>query len=382
MNKDKYFGLSKRIFPWKEPSEFEQALAEAATENPEIKRLYAQYYRHLNKKYYEGGYAFARKLFDIHSKDFIGEDFDHIYEDMVYCLHKYGLSFEDYCVFNLHRKSESQRNSYVSDKLRYYYCDILNAPDVEALMTNKYSCYLEYQPFYKRDMVLIERPEDKDKFQNFLKNHPRFIYKPIGDHSGHGIAIIDSSETDMDGWFEKITEEAPGVVEELMIQGEELNRINPTSVNTCRIMTFTIGDEVTLFAGVLRMGVGDSTTDNAGAGGIYASIDTETGIIRSDARNYANDHYLYHPTTGTLIPGFRLPEWNEAVELIKQMARHRKGTTLIAWDIAYTDKGWCMVEANDNGAWQIIQSNLDNGKKRELYKLMDRYFSQTKKTLS
>ncbi len=74
-----------------------------------------------------------------------------------------------------------------------------------------------------------------------------------------------------------------------------------------------------------------------------------------------------------------MPEWDKAVALIKQMATHRKGTTLIAWDIAYTKDGWVMVEGNDNGAWCIMQSNLQKGLKPELYALMDRYFEHKEK---
>lgn len=329
-----------------------------------------------------GGHLVARKLFDIHIRDFEGEDFDQIYEDMVYCLHRYGLSFDDYCVFQLHRKSESQREEYVSDKLRYYYCDLLNEPEIEGLMTDKYRCYQAYKQFYKRDIVAIKSPDDKATFLEFIKRHPNFMYKPLGDHSGHGISIINSESMDINSWFDEMIANSPGIAEELLIQGEEMNRMNSSALNTCRIMTFTIGDEVKIIAAVLRMGVGEAITDNAGQGGIYASIDPRTGIIQSDARNYANNHYLQHPTTGTTIPGFHLPKWEDALDLIKLMATHRKGTTLIGWDIAYTDKGWVMVEANDNGAWQIVQSNLDNGKKKELYALMDRYFSHIEKNRS
>lgn len=123
------------------------------------------------------------------------------------------------------------------------------------------------------------------------------------------------------------------------------------------------------------MGVGDSITDNAGAGGIFASIDIESGIIKTDAKNYNNYHYLFHPSTGTKIIGFQLPHWDEARELITDMALNQLGTTLISWDIAFSYKGWCMVEANDNGDWSLIQANSEVGRKDELYSLMDRYFN-------
>ena len=374
MKEDKYFGISNRIYPWKEMSDFESKLGDAAETNWQIRELYVQYYKHLNEDYYTKGKIIARNLFKLYYNDFSGEDFDRIYDDMTYCLHRYGLSFDDYCVFSLHRKSESQRKEYVSDKLRYYYCDILNSSEIENIMTNKYRCFQEYGIFYKREIFPLNASEDKDSFLNFIRKHPKFIYKPLSDHSGHGIVVVDSMKIDNEIWFEDKIKNSPGIIEEIVKQGEELNKLNPSSLNTCRIVTFTIKDKVYIVGGVLRMGIGNAITDNAGSGGIYAAINTKTGVVISDAKNHLNEHFLLHPTTHSLIPGFQLPQWPEALELINRMAKHRNGATLVSWDIAYSHKGWLMIEGNDNGAWRIIQSNLDIGKKKLLYSLMDQYF--------
>lgn len=374
INDDRYFGMSNRIAKWKVPSEFETELSYAAEKNPVAKSLYVKYYREIDTDYYEKGKLFARQLFNNHPLDFRDQDFDAIYEDMVYCLHRYGFSFQDYCIYNLIDRSEHGRQQFVSDKLRYHYCDILNASDVEMLMTNKLSCYKEYKEFFKREIAPVTSINDKTEFLDFIKRHDKYIYKPLNEHSGHGINLIDTNKTNPEEWFDNIIDNNPGIVEEVIIQGDKMNQINPSSINSCRIVAFTIENDIRIIGGALRMGVGDAITDNAGAGGIYASIDVNNGIIQSDAKNYLNQHYKYHPTSNIQIIGFQLPEWQEAKELVKSMSTHRKGTTLISWYIAYSNKGWCMVEANDNGDWSIIQSNLCIGKKDELYGLMDKYF--------
>lgn len=114
--------------------------------------------------------------------------------------------------------------------------------------------------------------------------------------------------------------------------------------------------------------------DNAGSGGIYASIDPEHGFVQTDAINYKGVHFNIHPDTNVQIIGYQLPKWDEALSLIHNMATNFKGTTLISWDIAYSDKGWLMIEANDNGDWSIIQSNKRTGMKEELYSYMDKFF--------
>lgn len=376
-NVEKYFGISRRIAKWKEISEFELILADCVSKGSIPKKIYAEYYRHLDPTYYESGRIFALDLYNSHKEDFKNIDFDDVYDDMVYSLHKYGYSFQDYCIYGFIDKTEAGRKQFVADKLRYHYCDILNAPFVEHLMTDKYECYKEYGKFFKREIVRCANEEDRINFLEFFNRHNEFIFKPLDEHSGHGIMKVKLNEVSKaEQWFDYTMRNIHGIVEELIVQGKRMNEINPNTINSCRIVTFVNGDDVTFIGGALRMGVGNALTDNAGSGGIYASIDVENGIIQSDAKNYLNQHYKLHPTTGILIHGFKLPDWNEAKNLVKSMALHKEGTTLISWDIAYSQNGWCMVEANDNGDWSIIQSNLEIGKKKELFDLMDQYFNR------
>ena len=101
MEKDRYFGISNRIVKWKESTDFEEKLGFAAENSWKARKLYARYYLQLDEEYYEKGKSYALQLF-IGNKDITENDiFDDIYVDMVYCLHRYGLSFQDYCIYNL-----------------------------------------------------------------------------------------------------------------------------------------------------------------------------------------------------------------------------------------------------------------------------------------
>lgn len=375
---EKYFGLSSRIAQWKEDNPFENLLSQKAGIDPVCKHLYAMYYRHCNEKYYDKGKEFARKMFEDHPDDFIGLNYDEVYEDMIYCLHRWGYSFQDYCIYNFIGKSDYERVKFVADKMRYHYCDILNSSNIEEIMTDKWVCYQTYKPFYRRKVLKVEFQSDKTalmELANEVLAH-KLIFKPLREHSGHGIRLIDCHQ--IEDWFYKtiIHDGKRGIVEELIDQGAELAKINPNSVNSCRVMTFCLRDRIVIVGATLRMGVGDSAMDNAGSGGIYASVNPEYGYIQTDAQNYKNQHFAEHPTTKIRLCGYQLPEWDAAKELVSTMARHIVGTTLIAWDIAYSDKGWCLVEANDNGDWSILQSNRQMGLKKELFSLMDDYFNQ------
>ncbi len=374
MGTDKYFGLSSRIFRWRINTPFENWLGRKADNSEFWKRLYVLYYKIFDHKYYVGGLAYINKQIELFKPSCNKSEYDKILRDMVYCLHRFGFSFQDYWIYGFWRRDNAYRLSFVSDKLRYYYCDILNDSSILPLMTDKYACYQKYQKFFKREVLGCYNENDIDKFVDFVEKHSSMIYKPMNDHSGNGIKIISANNVDSSKLFMDLISKGQFVVEELIIQGKETAMIHPESVNSFRVVTFVIDDKVNIIGITWRIGVGSAIMDNAGSGGIYASVQPETGIVQTDAMNFKCEHFDVHPDTKIPIKGYQLPEWDDALALIKEMATNVKGTTLVSWDIAYSNKGWLMIEANDNGGWRIVQSNKRIGKKEQLYFYMDEYF--------
>lgn len=378
MKRDKYFGLSSRIARWKIDKPFERWLGHMADSSEVWKRLYVFYYKIFDNKYYRNGLPIIKSMLGVHKQVFRNYSSAYVVRDMVYSLHRFGLSFQDYCIYGLVNRTPQCRDSFVADKLRYYYCDILNAARIEQLMTDKFACYIAYKRFYKRDVVGCHNTNDKETFIDFISRHDVFIFKPINEHSGHGIKIMHSSAINPEIFFTEKIKMGGFVLEELIQQGMELAAIHPQSINSVRVVTFVINGDVKIIGATLRIGCGNSYVDNAGSGGMFASVDIINGIIQTDAINYKGEHFNFHPNTGIQIVGFKLPQWSEALILINEMATNIEGTTLISWDIAYSDKGWVMVEANDNGAWGILQSNMKIGLKPILFSYMDEYFHNQK----
>ena len=131
-------------------------------------------------------------------------------------------------------------------------------------------------------------------------------------------------------------------------------QFNPTSVNSIRLATVKYDDTVDVIAGFFRTGRQGSIVDNAGAGGVFGTIDIETGIIDAVGDEYGNN-YINHPDTDIKILGFSIPNWEEAKQLAKELAMIVKGNRYAGWDLALTDKGWVMVEGNSRGqfVWQM-----------------------------
>lgn len=135
------------------------------------------------------------------------------------------------------------------------------------------------------------------------------------------------------------------VAEELVKQHVKLNALFPNSVNTVRIVT---KDGEIIGAG-LRMGVGEAVVDNSSSGGISAPVDIDTGIVASFGEREKGEQierFAKHPDTGVAIIGFEIPFWKECVNYVALLSKKVSSISLIGWDIAITDQGPTLIEAN------------------------------------
>jgi len=137
-----------------------------------------------------------------------------------------------------------------------------------------------------------------------------------------------------------------GVLEECINQVVEMSDFHPQSVNTVRLSVIRLPNRVVIFEPFMRIGRGGSCVDNAGAGGLIAAIDSDTGKVIACGDEMGRT-YEYHPDTGKKIIGFTVPMWKEACQLGRELAEIVPTTRYIGWDIALTKKGWDVVEGNE-----------------------------------
>jgi hypothetical protein len=156
------------------------------------------------------------------------------------------------------------------------------------------------------------------------------------------------------------------VVEELIEQAPEMAALNPFSVNTVRVPTLKLKDRVVVFHPFLRIGRGKSVVDNAASGGIIAVADEKTGIVTYEGVDEKGNHFIRHPESNVIIPGFQIPKWDEAVELVTQLSAVVENNHYCGWDIALTKNGWVMVEGNPRGQLVVMQMFFKTGFRKEL----------------
>jgi hypothetical protein len=101
-------------------------------------------------------------------------------------------------------------------------------------------------------------------------------------------------------------------------------------------------------------------------GGLFALIDTETGRLHqaySKGKDTLFDEnrqrrvYKSHPLTNAPIEGIVIPNWQSLCD--NMTALHQKlsfiGAKFIAWDIALTNHGFCIIEGNASCSFDLVQ---------------------------
>jgi hypothetical protein len=150
--------------------------------------------------------------------------------------------------------------------------------------------------------------------------------------------------------------------------------LSPRALGTVRIVTALNKDVVRFFFAVLKIPVGENVTDNFSegtSGNIIAPIDLESGLLGlgviSRSRTWPEMTSInQHPDTGSPICGFQLPFWRETLETVRCAQQELREAPTLGWDIAITDSGPVVVEANISYGVEIHQVALQRGLRKEL----------------
>ena len=201
-------------------------------------------------------------------------------------------------------------------------------------------------------------------FETFCQGLEQVIAKPEDGSQGKGIYITSvSSEQDRETLFNELNSQNY-LLEELVVQCEEIARINPRSVNSIRVNSVLTGRGVVITAATLRLGNGCSDTDNYSAGGFAASIDVDTGIVISRAVSQNAGAVYVHPFTGQKIIGAQIPQWEDVMETVKRSHQKIPNLRYIGWDVVVCNDGTVtFLEANTFSGVELQQHPLLEGKK-------------------
>lgn len=303
-------------------------------------------------------YVYMRDIAEVKSvlKSFHKHLSNEIMYDMINEHRKNQVPYNEYLLFHFDEyRDKSYRSSFINDVERVDVANKLNLAENNPYFYDKAQTYQLFGEYYKRMIIRLDYKCSFEDFDGFVKKNKSFICKPIDGGCGIGIKIVSVQEnTDIRWLFQQLIEEYEGkcFAEELIVQVPLLSKLHPQSVNTVRVPTFLIGETVKVVHPFLRVGQKGSVTDNAGSGGIICALD-DSGTVMATADEFGNI-FVEHPDTKEKLIGFSLPEWDEALNMVKNLALLIPTNKYCSWDLALTDAGWVLVEANAKGQfiWQ------------------------------
>lgn len=287
-----------------------------------------------------------------------------VINDVLKSILVYDIKPEEYFRYDFLSKSSYSRALIVGEKRRMKcFRDIVNNNEAWKLYTNKYATYKKFSNYYHREVIEINGVEDRDLFINFANHHSRFIVKPVNNYSGKGIFVVDllKEKRSLEDIFSDIVMVGHSVIEECIVQSSTMASFHSNSVNTIRFVTFYNNGKLNMMFALLRMGQGGNFVDNAGAGGICASVDLQTGLITTPGRDYIGNTYFYHPDSKTQILGNKIPQWESLLELIDELVTVYPEQKWTGWDLCHTEAGWIVVEANHSPSFTGIQTSRNSG---------------------
>lgn len=146
------------------------------------------------------------------------------------------------------------------------------------------------------------------------------------------------------------------IIQEVVTQHPDMGKLNPTSLNTCRLYTYRrVGtSEYMLLGAAVRFGGKGAYRDNACTGGGFCKINDD-GSVEDAIHNYRRFGW------GSLkaekgLEGLRIPNYDKVLETALRLHKTIPYMDLIGWDIAVDEEGEpVLIELNQYPDCEFLQ---------------------------
>lgn len=270
-----------------------------------------------------------------------------------------GATLKDYYAFKFWEIDEAEQKTYFtqkdSNKISAKYDT--NELHRDILLNKELSC-IHFSDFLRRPWC-INRNISFEEFKERFANEKKIVYKPLDGNGGLGICVFAIDDDTVKEVYEKIMGYSRGVVEGFVVQHADISRLTPNSVNTVRVVS--VSEDVTgseerktdVAYVAMRIGSGKSCVDNFTDGGMVVGVDLEKGEIVTDGVTIDGTVFTHHPETNTKFRGFKIPYFKETLEMVQEAGKTISG--YVGWDIAITETGPVLIEANIMPGNRILQ---------------------------
>lgn len=197
------------------------------------------------------------------------------------------------------------------------------------------------------------KPVSEEEAIELCQNLDKVIIKPAMEMQGNGVKLLTvvNGKTNIENksigeLFKQYDHNF--LIQECVKQHKDLAALNPTSVNTMRILTYRSGMEVLLIYSVIRIGRKGQVIDNQCAGGISTTITKDGKLGKAAFGGYSEDDVRV-TDSGITLDGYQLPSYDKAIEFVKRLHMKLPYFNIIGWDVSIEENGEpILIEYNAN----------------------------------
>ena len=294
---------------------------------------------------------------------------------------RYSMHPLDYFYFDVYGNQEFDTNEHASSFFMYKFQRKLNNKTFVRYFSDKRLFNKYFKEFMGHKFLVLKGASFKELEEwigSLEVNH--LMIKKANSFGGFGInkldierqkGIIYVNKQELKDAFYNIKKY--DILEEFVVQHEIINKLNPSCLNTIRMVTVIDKlNKVNIIGAVIRLGV-DNDVDNFHAGGIAVNIDIDTGCLIGDGFKLATskpEFFIKHPTTQIVLNGYALPHWKLLINTVKKASVVFPQARTIGWDVAITPKGISLIEGNHDWDQIILEKALKRGIRKELEKYL------------
>ncbi len=274
---------------------------------------------------------------------------------LAWCAMRYGAGYYDYVMFGFYNMNGKQRNTYLTRVRNKKVCELMNDYSFADEFDDKLRFNQRFADFLRRKTLNGETATAAE-FTDFIRGQEAIFAKPNHGSCGKGVEKLKIADfVDAEEMLAYIREKKLVILEHALPQHPDMARLHPQSVNSMRIVTDIVGDEVQIAYIIVKIGRGDSCCDNSGQGGVLCRVDEASGKIRSVATDDYFNVFEKHPDTGITFMDYQLPMVPEAIALAKQAAMVLPQMRHVGWDVAITPDGPAIIEGNEYPGTDLCQ---------------------------
>ena len=237
--------------------------------------------------------------------------------DMMVCSNKYGTGYHDYQEFEFYNLNKLERKTYLTRVKNNAIIRKFNNKEYFKLFDNKYEFNKIFDKFLKREWMILDN--NYEEFVKFCSNKKEIIVKPIDGCGGVDVDLIKINKDKIKTTYNKLIKNNQLLIEEKIIQHKSLEKLNKSSVNTLRVITFYDGKHTHILNSVLKIGNG-GVTDNFSSGSMYTFV--ENGKIIVPAIDNKDNIYEKHPISKIDIVGYEIPNYKKVINLVEECSEY------------------------------------------------------------